>query len=465
MPGAYVLARYDFPGRRVVRALVTVPFVLPTIAVGAAFLALLGPTGPLGSFDLAPSLAAILLAHVFFNYAVVVRAVGGFWAHLDPRREEAARVLGASRFIAFRDVTLPLLAPAIASAASIVFLFTFTSFGVVLLLGGLDQRTLEVEIYRQTVAFLDLPTAAALVIVQLVGVIAVVGWFARAQRRRGIAQSLVPEAHARRPRTLGERLLVTVNLVAMGVLLGAPIAVLVWRSFDVGGRLSLEWYRSLDERSASTAGLVPPLEAVRNSLVFASIACVIAVVVGGLAAFALRSRFPGSGVFDTFLMLPLGTSAVTVGFGFLIALDSPPLDLRTSPLLIPIAQALVAIPFVVRLVLPALRSIDPRLRDAAAVLGASPPRVWREVDLPIVGRALLVAAAFSFAVSLGEFGATVFIVRPDLPTVPVAIFRALGRPGDASFGVAMALAVVLAALTTLAVLAVERLRVRGIGEF
>ena len=82
-------------------------------------------------------------------------------------------------------------------------------------------------------------------------------------------------------------------------------------------------------------------------------------------------------------------------------------------MLVPIAQALVAIPFVVRAVVPVLRAIDPRLREAAAMLGASPARVWREVDLPIVARAALVAAGFAFAISLGEFGATLFIVRPD----------------------------------------------------
>ena len=128
-------------------------------------------------------------------------------------------------------------------------------------------------------------------------------------------------------------------------------------------------------------------------------------------------------------MLPLGTSAVTVGFGFLITLDAPPLDLRTSVLLIPLAHALVALPFVVRAVAPVIRSIDPRLREAAAVLGAPPRRSWREVDGPIVARAALVGAGFAFAVSLGEFGATLFIARPDTPTLPIAIYRLLGLPG------------------------------------
>jgi len=195
-------------------------------------------------------------------------------------------------------------------------------------------------------------------------------------------------------------------------------------------------------------------------------ASAIALVVGGIAAVVIASRPSRRGaVLDTLLMLPLGTSAVTVGFGFLIALDEPPLDLRSKPILIPIAHAVVAIPFVVRSVVPVLRSIDPRLRDAAATLGASPGRVWREIDLPIVRRAFAVAAGFAIAVSLGEFGATVFIARPDYPTIPVAIYRFLGRPGEMNFGQAMALSTILMVLTASAILAVERVRVRDLGDF
>src|SRR5262249_8689378 len=151
LPGAYVFARFDFRGKRVLRAAVLVPFVLPTVVVGSAFLALLGEGGPLGFLGLDQSVAAILVAHVFFNYAVVVLIVGGLWAHLDPRQEDAARVLGAGRWQTFRSVTLPSLRPAIAAAAAIVFLFDFTSFGVILILGGPGYSTLETEVYRPTV--------------------------------------------------------------------------------------------------------------------------------------------------------------------------------------------------------------------------------------------------------------------------------------------------------------------------
>jgi thiamine transport system permease protein len=464
LPAAYVLARYEFPGRRLVRAAVIVPFVLPTVVVGTAFLALLGPGGPLG-VDLRRTVWAILLAHVFYNVAVVVRTVGTLWERLDPTLEDAAAVLGASRWRAFREVTLPLLRPAIASAASIVFLFTFTSFGVILILGGLQFSTLETEIYTQATALLDLPVAAAISLLQLAGVGTLLLVYSRRQARRNVELALQARADtARRPATWQARSLVTATLAMLALLLGSPIAVLVLRSVTAGGSWTIDFYRGLGESTAGALA-VPPGQAIFNSLRFAAAATVLALGIGMLAAVIITYRRGRvATAFDAILMLPLGTSAVTIGFGFLVALGRP-VDLRTSPWLVPIAHALVAVPFVVRAATPVMASIPARLREAAAVLGAGPGRAWREVDLPIATRAALVGAGFAFAVSLGEFGATSFIARPSTPTLPVAIFRLLGQPGAATFGRAMALATILMALTAAAILLADRFRLGDLGDF
>ncbi|MFI8105046.1 ABC transporter permease [Streptomyces sp. NPDC086023] len=469
LPGAYVFARFEFPGKQLLRAVVTVPFVLPTVVVGTAFLALLGRGGMLDELwgvRLDTTAWAILLAHVFFNYAVVVRTVGGLWSQLDPRQEEAARVLGAGRFGAWRRVTLPALAPAVAAAALMVFLFTFTSFGVVQILGGPAYATLEVEVYRQTAQLLDLPTAAVLTLVQFAAVGAILAVHAVTVRRRETALRLVdPARTAHRPAGFGQWALLGGVLLTVLLLIVLPLGVLVERSFDAPGGYGTGFYRALQSSDGGTF-LVPPLEAVWNSLQYALAATGIALLIGGLAAAALTRR-AGRLVrgFDALLMLPLGVSAVTVGFGFLITLDEPPLDLRTSWILVPLAQALVGVPFVVRTMLPVLRAVDGRLREAAAMLGASPLRAWREVDLPMVRRALLIAAGFAFAVSLGEFGATVFIARPDRPTLPVAVARLLGRAGELNYGQAMALSTILMGVCAVSLLVLERLRPERSGEF
>jgi thiamine transport system permease protein len=475
MPAAWVFARFEFPGKRVAQALTVVPFVLPTVVVGAAFLAILGPRSPINivlealfGADVAQvrldgSVGAILVAHVFYNIAVVIRLVGGMWAHIDPRSEEAARMLGASAPRTFGEVTWPLLRPAVISAASIVFLFTVTSFGVVLLLGGPRDATLEVEIYRQTAILLDLPTAAALTILQMVGVFALLLASARSQEQLSVRQRLRASAEtARRPRAGRERALVTTILVLTLGFMAVPLLILVERSLAGPDGYGLAAYSALlgeDPRMRLSAA---PWQSVVDSLTFAVATTFIAGTLGLLAAVVVgyRRGWLSRGM-DALIMLPLGTSAVIVGFGFLVSLDTPPLDLRTSILLIPIAHALIALPFVMRAVVPTIRSIDDRLREAAAVLGASPRRAWREVDAPILARGALVGAGFAFAVSLGEFGATLFIARPDSVTIPVAIFRLLGQPGAANFATAMALAVVLMVLTATAVLLIERLRGGG----
>ncbi|MBJ29979.1 MAG: iron ABC transporter permease [Acidimicrobiaceae bacterium] len=462
MPAAHLLARRRFRGKALLRAATTVPFVLPTVVVGGAFLAVFERFGlDDGPLRLARTAGAILVAHVFFNVAVVLRTVGTFWEGLDPRAGEQARVLGATPWQAFRWVTWPALRPALAAAASIVFLFCFTSFGVVLVLGGPARATLETEVWRHAVSRGDLASATAVALVQLVAVVATVVVSNRLQRRRAVVQRLVRRA----PLPRAGRGLLAGNLALLAMVLGLPVFVLVERSLRRSGSggqsggwsggWTLDHYVALADR----VNLLPvsALGALGNSLLFAVAAAGMATVVGGLASVVVvHGRRAVARALDLGLMLPLGASAVTLGFGMLLALDEPPLDLRSSRWLVPVAHALIGVPFVMRTVVPTLRSVDHRLREAAATLGASPARVRREVDGPLAVRALAVGAAFSVAVSLGEFGATSFLPRhPDRLTAPLALFRLLGVPGGALRGQAMALAVVLMLLTAAAVLVIE----------
>ena len=459
LPAAGAMARLRFRGQRLVRALATVPFVLPTVVVAAAFEGLFDRFGLSGggAVSLRHTVWAILMAHVFFNYAVVLRTVGAHWAALDARVEDQARVLGASRPEVFRRVVLPRLAPSIAAASAIVFLFSFTSFGVVLVLGGPARATIETEIYRYAIVRLDLSTAAALAVVQLGAVVALVVVSNALERRRAVAEPVWSPAAAPRRRGPG----LVANLAVMALILGLPVAVLVERSLAAGrgGGYTLRNYTAMTER----VNLLPDtaLAALGNSLMFAAPAAALALLVGGAATLVVV-RAGGGGsrgigrAFDIGLTLPLGTSAVTVGLGFLLVLNRPPIDIRTSLLVVPIAHAVVGIPFVVRTLVPMLRTINPRVREAAAVLGASPRRVRREVDLRVAARGVAVGAGFAFAVSLGEFGATSFIPRrPETLTAPLALFRLLGTPGEALRGQAMALAVSLMALTAVAVFVMD----------
>ncbi|RNL81251.1 ABC transporter permease [Nocardioides marmorisolisilvae] len=467
VPSAYVLHRLSFGGQRILRTLIVVPFVLPTVVVGVAFRQLIAPSGLLGGLNLDGTATAIIAALVFFNVSVVVRTVGSFWEGLDRRTEEAAAALGASPLRVFGTITLPALLPSIASAASVVFLFCSTSFGIVLTLGGLRYANVETEIYQLTTQDLDLQAAAALSVLQIAVITALL---VISHRTRRNAPALTRAAErGRRPAVRDLPLLLwTAAVIA---LLVTPLTTLLVSSLRIDGAWSLANYRALQTTGAHNALLVTASSALAHSLEIAVQAAAFALVLGTVVAF-LVSRRPrsravrrASGVFDGVFMLPLGVSAVTLGFGFLITLNKPPLDLRSSSLLIPIAQAMVALPLVVRTVAPVLSSIDPRQREAAASLGAGPLRVLLSVDLPYAWRALVAATGFAFAVSLGEFGATSFLSRDDNPTLPVVIFRLIGRPGAENFGMALAASVVLAAATGIVMLLVERFRVGSVGAF
>ncbi|NYG58947.1 thiamine transport system permease protein [Nocardioides daedukensis] len=466
IPTAYVLHRLRFPGRTVLRALFLVPFVLPTVVVGIAFKHLLG--GPLAALDLEGTPVAIIAAMVFFNLAVVVRTVGTAWEGLDPRSGEAAAALGATPWQVFRTATLPALRGSIISAASVVFLFCATAFGVVLILGGLRYATIETEVYLLTTTLFDLPAAAALCLLQLVVVTLLL--YAAHRARSGSGTSV--ERRAVAPVAIRRRDLPALGIMGLGMLLvTAPVLDLVAGSFRVQGGWGLGNYRSLGTVGEGSLVEASVLDALLNSLRTAVDATWMALLLGLLVSVIVTRRSHSTaerrmrGVLDGFFMLPLGVSAVTLGFGFLITLDEPPVNFRDSALLVPIAQALVALPLVVRTLVPVLAGIDDRQRQAANSLGASPLRALLTIDLAVVWKPLLAAGGFAFAISLGEFGATSFLSRVDHPTLPVIIFRLLGEQGADNYGMALAASVILALTTALVMLVVERLRVPGVGGF
>lgn len=483
-PGAYVLARFDFRGKPLVRALATLPFVLPTVVVAAAFIALIGPAGILNNWlrdllalDSAPirlnqTVWIILLAHVFFNYSVALRLLSAYWQNLPPSLTQAAQMLGASPLRSFFEVSLPLLRPAIMAAAALVFIYCFTSFGVVVILGGPRFATLEVEIYRQALNLFNLPVAAALSLWQIFFTFILMWVYTRTQGNISRPARVGTRRAVERPvRTTRQKALVYGNVAAILLLIGSPLLALVARSVRGQNGPTLAFYRALFSNREDSLFFVPPGEAIFNSVLIALAAMMMSVVLGLIAAQVLTSwerakrRVALSRALDALLMLPLATSAVTLGLGYIVTFARPPLNLRSSVLLLPIAHAVVAIPFVLRSVLPGFRGILPSLREAAAVLGADGWRVWREVDWPLVRRPLLVGALFAFTISMGEFGATVFLARPETPTMPVAIFRFLGQPGALNYGQALAMSVMLMTVCTFAFVVIEHFRIGGEGEF
>jgi thiamine transport system permease protein len=474
LPSAYLFARYDFRGKSLLRALTAVPFMLPTVVVAASFTALFGQNGLINnlihplSFILHP-FAAILLAHVFYNTTIIIRIVGNALSSLDPRLEGTARSLGANTFRVWWNVTLPLLRPSLVAASLLVFLFDFTSFGVILLLGGSRFATLEVEIYLRVLRLPDLPLAALLSVIQLVCTLIFSLLYTRFATR---GMQLSPRNTQQRPKNLRQKIFVASLVFLLSSFFLLPLSSLPIRSLtrleaDRGQRgevqygFTTDYYTELFVNRRGSVFYVPPIQAAFNSLAYASGTALLSLLLGFPAAFALARPSRLEKIIDPLIMLPLGSSAVMLGLGFILSFGA----WLTSPLLVPFAHTLVALPFVIRALQPAIVSIPERLRQAAASLGASPLEVWRNIDLPILRRATLSAATFAFTVSLGEFGATLLLSRPEYPTIPVAIERFLSQPGGLNYGQAMAMATILMLLTLVSILLIEKFRMPHSGDF
>jgi thiamine transport system permease protein len=481
LPGAYVLSHYQFPGRDLLKALLIVPFILPTVVVSACFNSLLGPSGVINEFLmtllrletppilLMNSFWAIILGHVFYNTSIVLLIVAEAWSKLNPGYSASARVLGAGRLQTTIKVIFPLLAPAILSASLLVFIFDFTSFGVVLLLGGPLYATLEVEIYVQAIQMLNLRMATILSLIQILMTLGLSLVYTRVSRRQAIELNPIfkPGVSLKRA-PVYQKVLSLAVLLILFLLFFSPLVALVIRSLaistkDLHGNIWTYYLALLTNRS-NDLFYVPPAEAIINSLRFGLITVAVTVPLGILAVMALKQPSRVNRLMEPILMLPLGSSAVTLGLGLLLVYNDTWLYQIYFPVLLPVAHALVAFPMVVRVLQPALEAIPLSLTQSARTLGATPRQVFRSDYLPILRGSILVSVIFTFSISLGEFGATTFLNRPGYPTIPIAIFRFLTQPGQMNYGQAMAMSTILMMMCILGILLIQILSRRGAGK-
>ncbi len=438
VPLAAVLARRRVLGRRIMLAAIAAPFTLPTVVVAAA----LRETLP-GRFE--TGVVAIICAHMFYNIGAATLIVLPRFESVDRSLVDAARTLGATRRRAFRTIELPLVMTAIRSAALLIFTLCFTSFGVVIILGGARRTTIDVEIYRQALQRLRLDRAAVLAILQLI-MLAALAYAA--------TRSPTPTTGNRTQRTQRGKVHRGANtalLVVVGLLL-LPLGFLVRRSMqEPSGGVGFANFRALTKVTTGSGLLNPPLQSFVISARTAVLAATLAMLIGGALAIASRETGRVSSTFRVIGSLPLATSSVQLGLGFLIAFAAAPIAWRSRWFAVPLVQAVIAVPFVIRQISPSLDAVPPDLRRAAMTLGASPWRAWATIDARLATQAWASAYAIALAVALGEFGAATFLARPDTATVPVAIARLSGRPGAVVQGQAAALSVLLGALTLLVV--------------
>jgi thiamine transport system permease protein len=443
IPGAYLLYRRSFPGQGLVKALIAVPFVLPSIVVAVGFTVFRNAHDfwiDLGLTFLSDPVYWIIAAHVFVNYSIAVRTIGGVWATMDAGVEEAAELGGAGRLKTLLAISLPQLRPAIFSAAALVFLFSATSFGIVLVLGGGQVETIETAIYFSATQFLDLEAAAALVLVQtLITAAAFLVGSSLAKGTVGLEQ--VFEGSPKPRVDLRDLPAALITAVIVFGLLVMPMLLVLVEAFKVGDGLGLQNFFNLSTRGSRDLLNISVLDAAGNSIRNMVVAAVIAFGLGTLISWLLvRTR---QKVLDLVFLVPLGVSSVVLGFGFLVSFDADWFPLRSSWLIVPLAQALIALPMVIRLVYPALVSIGKEPIEQASLDGATSFQIWRFVESGMIKGVLLTALGYAAIISVGEFGASSFLAYGSQGTIPTLLFRLIARPGEQNYGMAMALSAIL----------------------
>ena len=456
IPGAYVLYRRTFPGQQLIKALITVPFVLPSIVVAVGFAVFRNFHDfwvELGFTFLLDPVYWIIAAHVFVNYSIAVRTIGGVWATLDAEVEEAAALDGAGRLKTLFAISLPQLRPAIFSASALVFLFSATSFGIVLVLGGGQVLAIETAIYFAATQFLDLEGAAALVLVQTL--ITALAFFVGSSLAKGtIGLEQVFEEVRKPPVDLRDLPAVLVTAVVVFGLILMPLLLVLVEAFQVGDGFGFENFENLATRGARDLLNISVLDAALNSLRNMVVAASIAFTLGTIVSWLLVRT--SKKFLDLVFLAPLGVSSVVLGFGFLVSFDAQWFALRSSWLIAPLAQALIALPMVIRLVYPALVSIGKEPIDNASLDGASSWQTWRFVESGMIKGVLLTAVGYAAIISVGEFGASSFLAYGSQGTIPTLLFRLISRPGEQNYGMAMAVSAILIAFVWLVILMLNK---------
>ncbi len=452
LPGAYIIGNYDFRGKSAIKAVSTVPFILPSIIVVLGFLALFGNNGilnhvlePFGiRIRILYSLSAILLAHAFYNFPVVMRMVGSAWENLDSSYEDAAASLGAGPIKRFVKIVAPLLAPSIISSFTLVFAYSFMSFAIVLILGGAAYTTIEVEIYVLATVLIRPHMASALALVQI-GISLIFIWIYTHFGRTGASGHRI----MRKIRGLASILAAAYSFL-IAFLIFAPILSVAYYSFvsEWGGDLTFHWYSLLFSEDASSVIGISPAAAIGNSLFFAVLTIMMTVPMAVISSLWAKRH----GKWVPALMLPVAVSSVTLAWAYIGAFLG--FSIYGSWILIVMAHSVIAFPLVFRSVYNSTSSADERLKDAARSLGASPLMAFRHAELPQLMPGIIVGATFAFAISIGEFGATLLLYRPEYTTIPIAIYKILGTR---AFGSAAAMSVILIIMATASFLLIDRI--------
>ncbi|NHJ03138.1 MAG: iron ABC transporter permease [Candidatus Heimdallarchaeota archaeon] len=478
--GSYILVHYKFLGKTFLRNLFTIPFILPPIVVLIGFIATFGHgswfnrtweslTGSI-LIDIYNTYEGIILAHVFYNIPVIIRLTELGWRSINQDGIAVAKSLGATRLQIFSKIQLPKLLPILTVAALLVFIYAFNSFAIVLVLGGVQYQTLEVRIYSLAKSEFDFSGAAALTLVQvLINLVIIVLYLflsskyeLPATESAQIAVKPFYRTHMPVKELLG-RVLILIYFILVGGITILPITGVILASItSPEGTLTLSNYAKLYDYSIKSYIGLPPSNMILNSLFFGFGVMILATLLALLLNYGLNidttvQGLPKISLLKNFMgilvILPLAISSITLAFS-LFSLYRTTFIYEQVLGAILIAHTLIAFPFANRVISASRSAIDPSLVSVSQSLGASRLKTFIKIELPLLIPGIIVACLFSFAISIGEFGATSFLAKANFATIPVGIYRLIATR---NIGPAASFATILVVITIASFMIIEKL--------
>ncbi|PWI49225.1 hypothetical protein CEE45_02470 [Candidatus Heimdallarchaeota archaeon B3_Heim] len=479
IPGSYILAHYKFPFRNTIRNLLTIPFILPPIVVLMGFISVFGHGSLINNFwkdltgfrliDIYNTNEGIILAHIFYNIPVIIRITEIGWRNVNPELIAVAKSLKASNWRIFRKIQFPQLFPILAAASLLVFIYSFNSFAIVLVLGGVKFQTLEVRIFDYFWARFDYNAAAALTMIQLfINTLVIFLYLYFSNKYEIPTERLawkIENSLFHRPinlKSVLRTIFVGLYFAFVGIICVLPIVGVFFASFTSSDNaFTLLNYSKLLDRDISTFIGLPPHSMIANSLLFGLGVILIAPILALLLNYGLNYETTNKGrpkitLFRSFsgiiVILPLTVSSITLAFSlFSIYRDTPVYE--NIAIVIIIAQTLIAFPFANRIIAATRSNIDQTIINVARSLGVSRLGAFFKIELPLLLPGIVIAGLFSFAISIGEFGATYFLSKTNFATIPVGIYRLVATR---NIGPAAAFASLLVIITVGSFMIIER---------
>jgi iron(III) transport system permease protein len=471
---AFLLVRYDFPGRRLFSYLTLIPIISPPLVGTLGFTFILGRAGSINVllmdiFDMLKpinflyGIHGVVLVETLHLFPMITLNVVDALGKIDPALEEAAESVGARGWRKFRTVTLPLMTPGYVAGALLVFIWTFSDFATPLILGV--QDLLAAQAYLNIVQFVDRRIFRMGIVISALMVLLAIIFLLAARRWVGLKDySTVSYSVIARRKLSGFGAGGAVGFLSLVMLLsfipyvGVALAACSrgWSLTPLPVAYTLQHFERV---------IVETPKYIVNSFLYSGLAVVLCIAVGVPIAWILgRSTMRGRGALDSINTLILAVPGTALGIAYIRAFhfDLPGFDrgLTSFWIVMPLVLAVRRLPYTVRGAFSSLLLVHRSMEEAAASVGASGGRAFRDVTLPLIWKGIVVGSLFSFMTSLQEASAVLFLALGgwEMITNGIFAFYIAGSSSEAA-----ALGVILITVAAISVIIINRLAAGRMG--